>query len=678
VRMNSTLRGITLAILILLPGTATAVLDVKDLNIPTDRLPSWYDPTPIEQKYFMAKSWPEYDVTCTSAPCPSGRSPFTASAAIAGCQAVTPTTANRIDCMADRAPDNIVLFVPNGTYTTTSALTIQSGNLVIRGESMAGTRLLRRTGGRNGALGCDVNSAGATVLSVCSEHHNNQPAVTWTGGYSEGSTTLSVADTATFTPGAWAAATMSNSTACELSDVVASSQRQMFFHMAKVTARSAGSGAGTVTLDRPLTFDYDRPGCSGFTLRRMNPVTNFGVETLTIGTDLSLPMCTEAIQGSGCGSQSRYAHIATENAAESWFVGVQLERAFKDVAHLEYSARLWFQGGRMTEVGLNVVDLGAGYMHRSVTDIVHENQICDNTKVCYQNQQGAQSTVFAYSYFSNANVQTDKLCQGISTPCTHEKSIFNHGYYARHMLAEGNDLDGRITFYDVWWSRNGPYHTAYRNRNRRDGSAYNDCGGPNHGLIAFDAASDNNRPAAYGNLIGNTALGYMGRPSNGKDCATINPFYGFNRHMSHLWMEKNAFRIGHRKSNGGACSVGEDWCAFQAIDIGVRTNNATTSCGTGEGDACPGSNVNRSDPDPSWAGETYPTSFYRSSAPSWWCQEACAWDQSGIGAFGDDFGATLCKLPAQIRHEGGTCTPLAGGGGGGGTPTRPSAPVLFN
>ena len=54
-----------------------------------------------------------------------------------------------------------------------------------------------------------------------------------------------------------------------------------------------------------------------------------------------------------------------------------------------------------------------------------------------------------------------------------------------------------------------------------------------------------------------------------------------------------------------------------------------------------------------------PDSLYRDSAPDWWCQEACDWEgETGIGAFGDDFDETLCKLPAQIRQEAGTCTPL--------------------
>lgn len=48
-----------------------------------------------------------------------------------------------------------------------------------------------------------------------------------------------------------------------------------------------------------------------------------------------------------------------------------------------------------------------------------------------------------------------------------------------------------------------------------------------------------------------------------------------------------------------------------------------------------------------------------SNAPSWWCQESGPWNGAWSFAYGDggDNGGVPRKLPAQIRHEGGTCTP---------------------
>jgi len=55
----------------------------------------------------------------------------------------------------------------------------------------------------------------------------------------------------------------------------------------------------------------------------------------------------------------------------------------------------------------------------------------------------------------------------------------------------------------------------------------------------------------------------------------------------------------------------------------------------------------------------YPPSLVLSSAPSWWCQEACAWSDTSYGA-SESRGVSMCKLPAQIRAEGRACTPVGG------------------
>ncbi len=663
------MRGFALALMILWPTTTLANVDVMDLNIPSSRLPDWYDPKPIEDKHIAAKAWPKFDVTCTTAPCRDGAEPFTNHAPIATCSAVSTSNANGLDCMIDRAGNNVVLYLPSGDYPMPQALTIQRGDLVLRGAGHQNTTLRRTTTGRTTAPGCDVNRAGATLLSICSENKNARPDVDWTSGYNVGDVTLGVANTATFAPGQWVGIKMAPIMACELVDILPSSLRDLFHHMAKVTARSTSSGPGTITIDRPLVMDYVGTGCTGHAIRPMNPVTNLGIEDLRLYTDPGIPMCTEST--SGCSSSHMYfSHVSTENVAESWFVGVKLERAYNRVMDLQYSARLWIQGGWIEEVGLNIVDSSEGQMNRAVTDIVYENIICSNTRVCHQNQQSAESVVYAYGYFDNMGIGAAGKCQGVNS-CGHEKGLFNHGFYARHALFEGNDMDGRIILADVWWSRNGPFHTAYRNRLRVEPP--HGCSGPNWGFVTVDWSGGTGAAADYGTVIGNTAQGYLGRPATGPDCANLNPWVGMDKIITHLWIEKNAFR----NPQSSACSASEQpYCAFKVHDdTNGRINNAITSCGTGEGDACPGTNKLTRGPDPSWSG-TYPTSFYRKSAPTWWCQEACAWDQTGIGAFGDDFDATLCKLPAQIRYEGGTCTPLSGGGGT--TPTRPVAPVLFN
>lgn len=117
-------------------------------------------------------------------------------------------------------------------------------------------------------------------------------------------------------------------------------------------------------------------------------------------------------------------------------------------------------------------------------------------------------------------------------------------------------------------------------------------------------------------------------------------------------------------SNGSFCSNG--------ATLNMSYNVAENVCelgANGPQNACSGTNLN---PGATYVGNdrtrnalsitqsaNYPVSMILSRAPSWWCQEACAWsDTAGPGAAEANTGAPLCKLPAQILSEGGTCTPL--------------------
>ena len=199
----------------------------------------------------------------------------------------------------------------------------------------------------------------------------------------------------------------------------------------------------------------------------------------------------------------------------------------------------------------------------------------------------------------------------------------------------------------------GPRITAYRNRNvssncmNRDGFTVNEDG--NAGWFAAEAL----------NVIGNSSGQFYASPiQNSPACpASVNGSANYASLVDAPWLEKNAWRV-----PGGT------------FDAGAGNNR---SCGTGPNDTCPGTNFNTSAPHASWSGN-YPTSLYRTAAPTWWCQEACAWSARGIGAFGDDFNAGVCKLPAQLRSEGRTCTPMSGGTTPPPPPAQaPAAPVLL-
>jgi hypothetical protein len=399
-------------------------------------------------------------------------------------------------------------------------------------------------------------------------------------------------------------------------------QADGFVHLAKVVSK----GAGTVTMDRALRMDYAGAGCSGHQAYTYNPVQNVGIEKMRFTTDAGISVCKDS---STC---IKFATMAFAGATNSWVVDSRLDRAFEMWTKVEQAARIWFQGNDFDNLDETIVFNTEGmYMYEGAVDIVWENNTCTGTRVCQKIDNGAEGNVFAYNYTRQSQ-----------TAC--ERSYFNHGHYARENLIEGNDVNCELMLADQWWGRNGPRITAYRNRNvstvcdsNRDMITVNEDGGGDGGYFA----------AADMNIIGNTSAQFGASPVQHNPPCPPSINIPISSLVDRVWLEKNAWRL-----PGGSFAHG---------------NANGRSCGTGPNDACPGTNYNVSAPHSSWNGD-YPTSLYRTSTPSWWCEEACSWSPQGIGAFGDDWNAGLCKLPAQIRAEGGTCTPPDG---------PPLAPVLL-
>jgi hypothetical protein len=606
----------SIGLLTLITPTPALAVDLGDLNVPASRIPDWHTPTGAVNGYNDAKTWPQYDVTCIgrNTDCYSGMQPYTAVREIRKCQQVKEGQFGGMNCMIANAPDETVLFLPPGKYEVfaNSMMRISRSNVVIRGAGPDLTIISRESAKRESVGGhCDANT-GAIIASVCNPSWKGS-RVNWVGGYGRGETNIQLASGGLFAAGDWILLRMSGDTGCELMDkhLNGGSSADGFVHITQVVDATGSD----LEIDRPLRFGYDRPGCTGHSAAVFEPIERVGFESLRMTSSPSIPV------GPNSHSDIKFVHLQFTAAVDSWLIDSKIDRGYDRWFSSGYSSGIWVQGNEFDDLDETIFfDTEGIYLADGAADSIVENNICTGTRVCQKIDNGAEGSVYAYNYTR----QDQHKC---------ERSFFNHGHFVRETLIEGNDIDCEITVADSFWGRNGPRHTAYRNRN-----VSNVCTSGHWSIVVNEDGNEGWPAAEYINVIGNTAGEYLMTPvQTNPACPPSLNQSPMSFLATDMWMEKNAWR-----APAGSFDIG---------DFNQR------SCGTGPDDACPGTNKNVSSPDTSWNG-TYPTSLYRETRwePNWWCEEACEWNQDGIGAFGDDFSTTLCQLPAGIRQAGGTCT----------------------
>lgn len=636
--------------LLLIATSAAQAVSLGDLDIDPTRIPKWNPATEAEASYEAAKSWPVYDATDP------------ADMTLLGCGVADPADDQgkdwqAIDCALDNAPDSSVLYLPAGTYDmgedNYQAISISRSNVVLRCESAASTHLqitgLRGDGtaptARAGCGPLDQDAqCGAMVVSVGTNFEG--ATVDWTGGYTEDATTITVSNSGDFDVYGWILLSIPNADPdCEKLMPVpvkdAKNNARGLNHIAKIK----GIFGNQITLDVGLRMDYTiDAGCTdSATARPYTPISGIGVENCHMVT---LPTVDQDSL-----KNDAFAHFGA-GTVESWFVGNTLERGEAGMFYFTQAARNWFQGNTIKNYGR----IDKYYNTRGVSpktgavDNVIENNVWKDFVVGVYLFQGPEGNVIAYNYMRFGSPPG---------PWNPERALFNHGLYTRANLFEGNDTDGKIVSGDAIWGSQGPRNTSFRNR------AVGADSNPNAAIVI-------NRDGAEGtfilgdrvNWIGNHAAFYyatsetvVGFPDS------LMAWHDFDGEgnadspiVTNMHVEKNMFR------NTDTCTNDPtpNRCGFHQ-----DTPRPDTSCGTAEGPGdCSGGTGDNAGGDAapaSWASDVIPHSLYRpGTAPSWWCQEACEWDDvhNGIGAWGDDFGDDLCELPAQIMAEGNPCTPV--------------------
>lgn len=96
------------------------------------------------------------------------------------------------------------------------------------------------------------------------------------------------------------------------------------------------------------------------------------------------------------------------------------------------------------------------------------------------------------------------------------------------------------------------------------------------------------------------------------------------------------------------------------FNVAESTIAAPSGTGVSWTTSAPGDNYVDTGPHDEYPADLPPSLRFRTNdPPEWWCQESGPWNGSWSFGYGDggDNGGTPRKLPAQIRHEAGTCTP---------------------
>ena len=394
------------------------------------------------------------------------------------------------------------------------------------------------------------------------------------------------------------------------------------YYVAKVACIGNNAAAGVtgcgglsnnqIKLDHPLPSPFDQGGQSVEQITGPY-LSNVGVENLRL-------------QHSNPSRVEKYhSFVEFEDCHECWLTdsvfgdGGNSHISTKDVVRTVFRGND-FGSNQCTDEGATCLwNKGAIYFNAGDADVVFENNTLTESPSGPLAQGGA-GTIIAYNYMRSSS----------AVEC--ERHVFLHGQGVTATLAEGNDVDCMIQW-DSFRDGQGYNNMFYRNRLR---GADDRQGGYQRGRLGGeDTGSHIHR---FITIIGNHMNELMGSPQmTGR---AIDNSRDATHHHADTWVSYNVVR---REM------------LFETSGAQVRTTRHE--------------NHLRNDPPSSWDGVNFPASLYRGETPpSWWCEESGPFPS--IGAPSDREGS-YSKLPAQIRLEGGTCTPVDGT-----TPPPPPADPL--
>jgi hypothetical protein len=612
------------------------------------RLPyDWYPPTEAEANKTAAEGWTAYDVTCeeNAGDC----SPVAGTVVFPeawGCDEAVPDDATsdvaEINCLITNSAEESVLYFEAGTYNldTGEHINITHDELVLRGAGVTSIISINKQGDHGGGgKACDAES----VVLVYPAADGDTNFTNWTAGYTAGTTVITVASAANISAGDYILLE-ADEAGGKMDNPDPGLEGEAWTYTVKVSSVDGNN----VTIDRPLRLDFNTSNQKVYTDGVTQPwIESIGLENVKF----------VATNRGGCGGNDSACwgpYICMKWAKESWVTDVYFDEPYDQSIRMDRGcARNWIEA--TTSNGQTDTSQGGNYhiwLTSGSSDNVVENNVFYDSDMAMVVQSGAQGNVLAYNYCNDVGDQGNRC-------------VFLHGTYGHHTLAEGNHHYGGRVEIDDHWGRSGPGNVIYRARMNMPPTCWKWDGGWENEAVSCEVDGDcgsgytceesdnggitteiqNNRPPHEGaTVLGSIITGMFSRPS-GDGPPDYQAYFDTDGPADDdVWVERTIVR---------GCDAGNcEETARSSLNLEPGANTTTVT------------NLEAANSDGgAWSGFTGPDSLYRSSAPSWWCQEACDWDLlTGIGAFGDDITpgseASLCKLPSKIIDEAGTCTAM--------------------
>jgi hypothetical protein len=353
---------------------------------------------------------------------------------------------NALSALLTAHPEPIIIYFPTGTYLFNAPILLRS-NMLVKGAGAPSTILKIDHGGSGHGIVVQGSIEMNDTTSIFPAQKNN--------------TTLRVNNASLYTADDWIRIIQQDS------DLVFSSWGQ---NTVGQIIRVLSVQGDSLSLDSPLRLDY--PSSRQPFIRKINPISNIGIECLTIErVDNTAPEQT--------------SNIHFENAVNCWVNGI--ESVNTTFAHIDATAcsNLSITNSYFHD-SFDYGGGGRGYgvmLHFTSNECRVYNNIFRHLRHSMILQAGANGNVFAY----NHSIEPYWTGSGLF-PSDAAGDMVLHGNYPYANLFEQND--GQNMVIDNSHGANGPFNTFFRNRGSLFGVFFSDATSPNQNLVGNEITNN--------------------------------------------------------------------------------------------------------------------------------------------------------------------------------------------